>query len=1286
MSQDKASLCEMNSRPLPLLPKVGLKHLSLWLSLLALKVSALKIMVSPRYTPDATNTSGNHYMKLLLSGAADSYEYVAGEPITCLSTGTYNTGYDQLKCFKLDGTIVYSFNTNYANTFALAMTSNSKLVVGGSGSKIGQFSVSVSAGTYTFSLESGYPYSLSTAGSCIVSGAVDDSATTYVYFGPSNRGAISYKACRFDTTQAPASAFFSGTAYTVPSTTSGAVTETYNILMYNSVLVSGGTYLGLHVIDKSTMNEVRFESNTYASNSILFNNLSPTSLLYYSQAGTAAVSYSIVEIDLGATPLSTAATVGRSFTLPTSVKIATNMFNFGTLAYLGVMKVNSVALSVISKSTFNADEIAIPAPNLVRMKFSSNIATLAYFKIDADNVWATIGISSRILSGTTTIGASFMSFDLLLDDICTTRDDATGLCSLCPATYFRNSLSNFNYCLQPAKFPAANGADIAQNLMVACGTGCTNCLNDKNICAACTTPTYVYVYTSATNVYCSLPGSVPSGYGTDLPGNSSRVITCPQGCQSCRGDTRICETCDTAGGYFYKYTSATDVVCVNQAGIPAGWGKETVNTSKVVTCPTGCQSCTNNVAVCSKCDTASSYLYLWESSSKVTCITASQIPAKGFGYDIVNNTKIAPCSIVGCIDCKTNKDLCSACDSIYTFQSGSCSLSTIDLKRKSYDPATQSIIIQFTSVINYENLNVSDIRIDLYDDPTPRNFSRRVLQDETIAPDGKDIPFEMVPLSTRDGCKFILKPSKIQYGEYSKIKISSRSRNYIFFTQNMDAVYSGQEIELPSILLYDNSDNNWTTVAGMARIFQWILKLINFSFKILLMPLDFFLSHVIDRHTAFFSYLKVLDGPYLIYPGYIINEMSSRTFFGFWISNPHKNWSSDPTCRPPRNYDDNGLRCNAFENYGQNINILWAALILSVTVYLVCKLMLKPLFSKAAASSANSDIKSKNKLNIVETIDYNFGLRYFFLFMDGVSLELIGLSILNIVKLRSQSGAAGGGALSFIILIYYICYYGLLAYGLKLFVDWKQLNSGEAAFTPKNWIQDKAFYLTFMVQEYKEKQLHRYFYLLPALQGVKNFAVQIAALALAGSGFGQMLPILSIEIGFLLLLVVGRVKNYAYFNIYDILFQALCIWVIFMKLGATDMSVRPSQRQNKIGMTLSAVLFLIIYLTTIYVFVRIGHALYKLYKQTKESNKVQPAKILDSPDAKSLLQPDEKNVSINKSNDDWNIAAQKNGTEGPKESINENSENKILSNIQDTQRLDRQPSADEKQTNSKKEV
>ena len=373
-----------------------------------------------------------------------------------------------------------------------------------------------------------------------------------------------------------------------------------------------------------------------------------------------------------------------------------------------------------------------------------------------------------------------------------------------------------------------------------------------------------------------------------------------------------------------------------------------------------------------------------------------------------------------------------------------------------------------------------------------------------------------------------------------------------------------------------------------SRVLQWILKLINFIFKVGLMPLDFFLGSVIDRHTAFFSYLRVLDGTPMLYPNKIIHFLSSVTFFGFRAPNPHWDWSKDLECRVPYNYLVRGMHCNIFANYGHNINILWASLFVSSTVFLLCHFLLK----------------KKPESKTLQVINKNFGWRYFFVFMDAVVLELFGLCILNFSKVERKTSAIDGGfAFSFILLVFYVAFYAATFVAIKSWLDARKAKGADEEMRPGQGDQRLALF-TFIIEDYKPKQMTNFFYYMPLVLAGKQMLVQILALSLSGEEWGQLVPIVIVEIAYLVVLCIARPKESLIRNIFDIFFASIAPIYIFANMGSLTKVMSNEDKQNNAGKAMASFLLICALITTSYVFLRVALAITSFLKAGKASSKV----------------------------------------------------------------------------------
>jgi hypothetical protein len=623
----------------------------------------------------------------------------------------------------------------------------------------------------------------------------------------------------------------------------------------------------------------------------------------------------------------------------------------------------------------------------------------------------------------------------------------------------------------------------------------------------------------------------------------------------------ICSACKS--GYFKNDTNAWNE-CLMPSQFASGYGSDIPN-NLIVKCKTGCLNCLGDVNICSSCDQSNGYLYLFKSNTDVSCTLKSNIPL-GYGINVAFNlSQVLPCTQSGCIDCSSNKDKCLQCFSFYQLKAGRCDLKSFGLVSKSADALSKTLIIQLEKQINTNLLTVLDYKLDL-------------MQGLEASADQQDIMItSMVLLDTKDGYKITYSPKPSDRGgEYTGLRFSRKTTTQggvLFMSAANDAAFTSPEIYFDTVVLAPVEFSSvQTTGSVMAQVFNWILKITNFAFRIGLMPIELFVAPIIERQVAYFSFLRNIDGDFIFKPSYIIYWMSSRNFFGFDISNPHVDWAKTGDCKAPETMNMAGVRCDLFTNYGHNLNILAAGLILTLIVWGTCKIIAPNLTSPRAT-------------HILDILKEAFGLRYAASWFDSVSLDLIGLCILNLPYInQSNTGITIGFIVSVVILAGYALYYAGMAYQISKHIKSKstqQASLFQAKSQDQETIPQRSELLTFPLEEYKADFEFKIFYYTPVILAAKNVALQVIAISLQGSGWGQILPILTIEFAMMMYIAISLPKQSLIDNLYDILIHIINGAYMAVKIGSTQVSY--DRRQGSFGSGLLIVVFGLLYTTTIYV-------------------------------------------------------------------------------------------------------
>jgi hypothetical protein len=591
--------------------------------------------------------------------------------------------------------------------------------------------------------------------------------------------------------------------------------------------------------------------------------------------------------------------------------------------------------------------------------------------------------------------------------------------------------------------------------------------------------------------------------------------------------------------------------------------------------------------ICTACQ-ANSYMYATDVGAEFNeCYLKQDIPRAGFGMDIsLTPQLIRACP--NCADCFENSAQCTLCEPGYYFfypdvNTVTCisqvpdNLKYLNLLSAKFYLTDGRIELRFDAMINFEIIKQTDITLSF-------------IYGATIPPDVANVPFTMQKLSTGDGVSLTI-PAAYRYYPYQRIKLSTKLYFAVFYSADMKSAYKKKDaefyIEKPSGLSLVEElvmSGDFSRVKGvyaeMSKVLSWIAKISNFCFKVLLGPLDFMMGFTVDRVTATFSFFRHLAGVPTLRTMTMLYYLSSTTYFGFTVSNPHSRWSSDSRCIPSPNYQTNGIRCNIFRNYGHNLDILFAAIVVSFISYCLGTFL--------APKVGNFKVR-----HILSIIGYFFGVRYFLLWMDAVLIEVFGLVLLDLsTDTNTSSRYLGGFFMSLILLLYYIGFYCLVL--VAIFKMNRKAQTESLHTLPKDSFQYKQqglAALTCLFHDYRDDLLQRrgllkLFVYFPLVTATKNITVQILVAANGSHPRSQLIPIVCVEFLYCILLIIGRVKSSWIDNSFDISISVISIFFILCKLAMTDKSFTPQQIHEDVDINMAVALMVMAYLTVLYLFSR----------------------------------------------------------------------------------------------------
>ena len=209
-------------------------------------------------------------------------------------------------------------------------------------------------------------------------------------------------------------------------------------------------------------------------------------------------------------------------------------------------------------------------------------------------------------------------------------------------------------CVTPATVPSKYGLnDTDSSRVYPClETKCLACKANASNCSACDLAASVILNSFVAPPTCVPPSPAPPGYGVNSA-DLSRFYPCTDSnCISCAANISNCSACNLANGVpLNSYASVP--ACIAPGAVPSGYGLNSTDPTRIYPCVDAhCTTCAANASNCSACKLADGYL-LDPYTAIPSCVLSAGIPA-GYGANSSDNTRVYPCSEAYCIACSAN--------------------------------------------------------------------------------------------------------------------------------------------------------------------------------------------------------------------------------------------------------------------------------------------------------------------------------------------------------------------------------------------------------------------------------------------------------------------------------------------------------------------------------------------------------------------------------------------------------------------------------------------------------
>ena len=607
----------------------------------------------------------------------------------------------------------------------------------------------------------------------------------------------------------------------------------------------------------------------------------------------------------------------------------------------------------------------------------------------------------------------------------------------------------------------------------------------------------------------------------------------------------------------------------------------------------GCINCTGDNSKCRECNITEGY-YLW--THGYACMDRSSF-TDGYGFDNSSLT-FEKCSLPNCYNCTNNYEICTQCDTAkgYILDNGTCTLmdrGLYKLKSKAYDLKKSLLSIKFLGSISKDR-EVLDSLYAVITNTYGEEIARLSKEQAVFTYDGDGFSVKLRVDTT------VLSANLNVYSQGS----------LPIWNEQMTHKYGSYPIETLDLTIISSGGS----LLSGAEAVAFTIGAISSSSTIAIIASNPAAAILINKLLSTLLYQTLLNGPYLAYPQILFQSAKYINILPIKFKNPFENLvANDEYCEVDPYLQKNDIQCNILYNYGQDTIVIYCTLLINLIISIVTR----PFIKTAPPSKVEKIIeKAKEKpelssevalppapsarIRLLTWLNENYGLRYFLVSMEGIQLELLMYSYINILSYNHKSIWIN---LSALVSASWIAYYStvtICVYSLS-HNAWNQLLShrldGQSTTDaqPKSKIDKEPatigevtdlrampfgtldFYLQDLKLPQKRSELN-----YAILGFVRTVSLVVAVAGLIGSPWSQLKSTLIIECVYLYFVWIYRMKASRLELIVDIASTMLNVSFILVKLVAF-FEMSENTRQNVIGMLAVMCILLNLLINTVYV-------------------------------------------------------------------------------------------------------
>lgn len=885
------------------------------------------------------------------------------------------------------------------------------------------------------------------------------------------------------------------------------------------------------------------------------------------------------DLDLLSSNSQTSAHVSRTLAMNHNPLRRTNMINFGPYLFVGVLA-ESNFLVMIFKS--NLTIAADPSLNQLgtdqaaqRSVVGSQISSsLVYFYFTATN------------------NRNFQSYGIILER-CLSRD-ASGVCSQCYTGHYRSNSRSGNVCLLPSEFSPKFGVNENSKLMSPClEQGCFNCRSNYSVCVQCDWDSSYYLFGGV----CTLLSTAPEGYGLDK--NTKTIETCTDtNCHLCQEDRSVCSSCLRVTRTYLRNGN-----CQTIDSLPLGFGVENATFTARLCQDPNCDFCRYDFTYCTSCTDTEPPLVLFDGK----CYKNFDMPA-GVGQDTEDYTGRS-CSTVSCVNCSVDYKTCVACnrtesnlgvmDNACVFcdpkdlmatigeectkicENPSCMLLLVG-SRYNYHKTTATI--KFSKTVHVPSLSTL---VSMLSDPwTDTNMT---LNDTNMVMrlQGDSIIINLKIDEARYMGQLIINPKK---KDDTPLKTQEAKgevpKPFLDFPISVDSIFG-----------YTSTGTR--VFNSMSQVSYEATRFVRTISTFILVSQGTLVSIMPAQLSSNILYLKLINGQAMMYPTMMFEYYNADPQLPIVsLTNPFESMTSESNCTIPPRFFERELGCNILTNFGVGTIIIFATLAINIAIsaafYIVYTVRINVHKSREDEEKITELRKTKG-YKILYWMTKYYGIRFFRIRMEGIAIELVCYSMINILSEFEQAALTFGAILSYVYLTLYLIsniytYLTIKEIYPKLKEQQELLkNANEAyVFPPHTTVNQVVNYqdlkygdYDLFLQEYKANVNPLLLY-TPFIVLTRMLLITLCLFCFTRSGIVQVFCTMAIEIAYVVFLFKSDVRVNRYEHLLTLFTQFGYIMYNFLSM-LTFLPVGQNSKQLYIGFTMAAVIIAVTYVTLIYV-------------------------------------------------------------------------------------------------------